>query len=63
MTDAGRRAYIAGALITATGQRRTDLLAKAEHLRGELAGHCSRCGRAAGHLIGGLGSTCARVAA
>lgn len=38
-------AYCDQALLTATGQRRADLLAKAEHLRGQLAGRCVRCGR------------------
>lgn len=61
MTAAARLAYADKALLTATGQRRADLLAKAERLRTQLAGHCTRCGRAAEHLVGGLGSTCVRA--
>lgn len=66
-TKAARHlAYCEQALRTATGQRRTDLLAKAEHLRGQLAGRCARCGRkieAAESLARGLGSYCAKDAA
>lgn len=54
------------ALLTATGQRRTDLLAKAEHLRGQLDGRCRMCGReieAKDSVAIGLGSHCARMAA
>lgn len=60
MSPARQLAYITSALPTATGQRRADLEAKAAHLRGVLAGKCSECGRAAEHLTGGKGSTCAR---
>lgn len=54
------------ALLTATGQRRSDLLAKAEHLRGQLDGRCRSCGRkieAADSLARQLGPYCAKDAA
>ena len=59
-------AYTERALLTATGQRRADLLAIAEHLRGQLAGRCVRCGRAIQadeSVAAGLGSHCRKAAA
>lgn len=38
-------AYTEQALLAATGQRRTDLLAKADYLRATLVGRCTSCGR------------------
>lgn len=58
--------YCLAELLTATGQRHADLLAKAEHLRTQLAGRCRECGRTltdADSVARGIGPECRKAAA